>query len=57
MVEMRSSRGTEGAAASRFVCSRTQCVIPAQNSEREMRPSPSLSNSLSHTATSESVTL
>mmetsp|Transcript_763 Transcript_763/g.2686 ORF Transcript_763/g.2686 Transcript_763/m.2686 type:complete len:250 (+) Transcript_763:354-1103(+) len=37
-----------------LVCSSTQCVIPAQNSARDMRPSPSLSNSLSQTSTSPS---
>ena len=39
-----------------FACSSTQCVMPAQNSAREISPSPSLSNSLSHTSTSPSVT-
>mmetsp|Transcript_15023 Transcript_15023/g.64344 ORF Transcript_15023/g.64344 Transcript_15023/m.64344 type:complete len:203 (-) Transcript_15023:212-820(-) len=58
MVEMRSSAGTSASRRSAFrVCSSTQCVIPPQNSERLMRPSPSRSNSRSQTATSASETL
>ena len=58
MVEMRSSAVSSASCRSAFrVCSSTQCVIPPQNSERLMSPSPSRSNSRSQTATSASETL
>mmetsp|Transcript_8424 Transcript_8424/g.20969 ORF Transcript_8424/g.20969 Transcript_8424/m.20969 type:complete len:317 (+) Transcript_8424:894-1844(+) len=52
----RPSGGVRAPNPGARVSSSTQCAIPAQNSGREMSPSPSLSNSRIHTLTSASVT-